>query len=574
VKAVVKVLMKKLEAKGVHIQSTSIPKFNEHPHQWQLNTLLFLIGSIGFLAFVMGAVLVSQLMAAIMAAQVRQIGIMKAIGGSQWQIFSMYIGMLLMIGLLAGIPAILLAINTGKAFATFVAAKLNFDILTTSLPISTYLLLLIVSLLLPVLLSFSTILKGTLMSVKSALSDYGISQNRVVSQKTMFKKSVLPDTVLLGIRNLQRNPKRLVITVLAMAFGVAIFSTGFNVRQSLWQLLEKQRNEMKYDVQVVLKKSVAPQKCEALFSQTDNIQQIETWVGGKGEIQSKLISTDEGAGVVALPYATNMVNMNIVAGRWLKKGSEIEIVMNQQAWSLYNNPAVDSLLNLRLGEKTIQTRLTGIVEQFERPKIYIDLTEYNTIANPEQLVNTIVFLAKDNDYRKVIALKKSIEKSLESSDLKILYVMSRAERVKIIYDHLDIILTIILILSFMVLLVSAIGMTSAMGISISERTREIGVMRAIGATPGKVYSLFLTEGFISNSISVILGLLLSFPLSQLTAIFFGKLMLGEQAILQYAFSFQGFVITIITTLFFGWLASRIPARQAIAISTHQALSYE
>ena len=63
---------------GITANKTTIPKFNSHPHQWQLNTLLFLEGSIGFLAFFMGAVLVSQLMASVLAKQIRQIGILKA----------------------------------------------------------------------------------------------------------------------------------------------------------------------------------------------------------------------------------------------------------------------------------------------------------------------------------------------------------------------------------------------------------------------------------------------------------------------------------------------------------------
>jgi ABC-type antimicrobial peptide transport system permease subunit len=117
-------------------------------------------------------------------------------------------------------------------------------------------------------------------------------------------------------------------------------------------------------------------------------------------------------------------------------------------------------------------------------------------------------------------------------------------------------------------------MASATGINIWERTREIGVMRAIGATPKMIYALFVNEGMITCTISILLGLLLSYPLSQLASVFFGKLMLGEGSVLQYAFSPLGFLITIIVTLLFGWLASRIPAKSAIKISTHKALSYE
>ena len=82
------------------------------------------------------------------------------------------------------------------------------------------------------------------------------------------------------------------------------------------------------------------------------------------------------------------------------------------------------------------------------------------------------FVAKDNDYQKVIALKKSIEKAIAPSRLDIAYVMSQAERVKIIYDHLNIILSVLILLSFLVLLVSAVGMASATGINIWEPPRK------------------------------------------------------------------------------------------------------
>ena len=83
---------------GITANKTTIPKFNSHPHQWQLNTLLFLEGSIGFLAFFMGAVLVSQLMASVLAKQIRQIGILKAIGASRSKVFQIYVAMVLVSG--------------------------------------------------------------------------------------------------------------------------------------------------------------------------------------------------------------------------------------------------------------------------------------------------------------------------------------------------------------------------------------------------------------------------------------------------------------------------------------------
>ncbi|HET6363915.1 MAG TPA: ABC transporter permease, partial [Nitrospirota bacterium] len=132
---------------GITVDTVKIPKFMEHPHQWQMNTLLFMEGSIGFLAFFLGAVLVSQLMAAILARQIRQIGILKAIGASQYQVFQIYLAMVLILGVISGVIAIPLAVKSGYGFAYFVADVLNFEVLTVALPHQMYAGLIITSLL-------------------------------------------------------------------------------------------------------------------------------------------------------------------------------------------------------------------------------------------------------------------------------------------------------------------------------------------------------------------------------------------------------------------------------------------
>jgi len=574
VKKVADALTKDLAAKGVVISSIEVPKFNQHPHQWQLNTLLFLIGTIGLLAFIMGAVLVSQLMKAIMASQVRQIGILKAVGASQYQVFLIYIIMLLLMGLTAGVLAIPLSVSTGKAFSYFVAGKLNFNILTTTVPFYIYSWLIVASLFLPIILSISTLFKGTGISVREALSDYGISQN-IKAAELKYLQKIGSSMFILAVRNSLRNSRRLAVTILAMALGVAIFSTGFNVRQSLWNLLSGLKQELRYDVQVVLNQQIPREEALRPFKSLENVKVIEMWNGGRGEIQSKVLSTDKGAGIVALPYNTNLLKVKIKDGSWLTKPSnEVEIVMNQQAWDLYYQPKVGSMVALTFRDRNFQTRMVGIAEQFEKPKVYMDQNQFDSMFNPDHLINSLMFVASDNNYDKVIKLKKDIENAIVPTDFNVLYVMSQAERVKIIYDHLNIILSTIVILSFLVLVVSAIGMASATGINIWERTREIGVMRAIGATPKKIYGIFLNEGMIVSTLSVLLGLLLAYPLSKLAAVFFGNLMLGKEVVLQYAFSPLGFWITLVVTILFGWLASRFPARSAIQLPTHKALSYE
>ena len=154
-----------MKARGIYAKTVKIPELNEHPHQWQLDTLLLLQGGIGLLAFFMGAVLVSQLMASVLAKQVRQIGILKAIGATRRRIKGIYVSMTLVLGIAAGLIAIPLAVWSGFAFSYFVSSKINFEILTQHIPLNVYVLLVVLSLALPVGLSWSAIRRGANVSV-------------------------------------------------------------------------------------------------------------------------------------------------------------------------------------------------------------------------------------------------------------------------------------------------------------------------------------------------------------------------------------------------------------------------
>jgi putative ABC transport system permease protein len=560
-----------LGSSGVVAREVTIPKFNEHPHQWQLNTLLFLEGAIGFLAFFMGLVLVSQLMAAILASQIRQIGILKAMGATRFKVLQIYLAMVLALGVLSSTVAVPLAVKSGYAYANFVSDILNFEVLTRTLPFSFYVAIIAIGVLLPVLLSLPALLKGTRISVLNALNDYGIGREAGPSGKVVGRLPV-PGWLALAFRNTLRRKGRLAVTVATMALGVGIFYTGFNIQQSLKSWLAGVSSSMKHDVQVVLSEQLPAEEALKYFEGLDNVGRIETWNGGRGAMQSGIVATDEGVGIVALPRSTDLVAFESIEGRWLKDSPEPEIVMNREAAAFYGGGEVGSYQTIRVKGRELRAKLVGIVDELDAAKVYMDEGLYDGIANPGHRINSLMFVARDKRYDKVLDLKRDIEQAIESSDLKIHSVTMQAEWMKIIYDHLYVILVSIVFLAMLVLVVSAMGMASATSINIMERTREIGVLRAIGATPGIIERLFVSEGMIVSAVSIVIGLLLSWPLSIAASRFFGNLILD--APLRLVFSHPGFVITLIATIAFGWLASRIPARKAVKVSTREALSYE
>jgi putative ABC transport system permease protein len=117
---------------------------------------------------------------------------------------------------------------------------------------------------------------------------------------------------------------------------------------------------------------------------------------------------------------------------------------------------------------------------------------------------------------------------------------------------------------------SLLALLNTLAIGVIERTREIGMLRAIGAQRGQVRRMVLAESLLLAGIGTALGLL-------------GGLYLGYVLVLglstggfpvEYAFPYVGLIVAIATGLLFGVLAALLPARQAAQLDIVHALRYE
>ncbi len=98
----------------------------------------------------------------------------------------------------------------------------------------------------------------------------------------------------------------------------------------------------------------------------------------------------------------------------------------------------------------------------------------------------------------------------------------------------------------------------AMSINVLERTREIGVLRAIGASSRAVTQVFILEAVGIGVLSWIIGAALAIPMTQGLNAAVGGAMLGQP--LTYAYSMQGLWLWLAVVLVLSVLASFIPAR--------------
>ena len=112
---------------------------------------------------------------------------------------------------------------------------------------------------------------------------------------------------------------------------------------------------------------------------------------------------------------------------------------------------------------------------------------------------------------------KALEDRFKQSGLKISSTRTHAQLNSNIADQFNIIVIFLSIMAVVMTIVGGLGLMGTMSINVLERTSEIGVLRAIGASNGAVQQIVIVEGLIVGLLSWLFGSLLALPISKLLA---------------------------------------------------------
>jgi len=604
IRSVAEAVKKVVESRGHPVRQVDIPTPGKHPHAEIMGLLLLALASFGLFVLVLSGVLVVNLLTALMASQIRQIGIMKVIGGTRRQIATIYLGQALLLGIAATLISLPAGMLGSRWLCRYMAVFLNFDINSFAIPASIYALVVAIGILVPLLSAAYPVWKGSGIPVREALADYGVSGNTFGT--TPFDRALagvrgLGRPVLLAIRNTFRRRTRVALTLLTLALGGLFFLVALNLRASMIHTLDRMFAVRKYDLSVGLGAMHPFEKIERAARGTVGIVQAEGWITTEGRLTPREpeASTAAGAGgahvpgkmsglhgdgggagaggerfaVIALPPDTKLLKLDIARRRGLQIDDDEALVVNTALAAKVREMRVGKTVQMRLGPAETSFRVVGIArEPFSPPVAYISKSYIEQRGNHSGMANSVRLVLDKTDPASIESVKTGLDRNLEREGVRALSSSSTSESRYGFDQHMVMIYVGLIIMSCVIGMVGGLGLMTTMSLNVLERRREMGVLRAIGASPAAVWLIIVAEGTLIGALSWAIAVLAAWPL--------GKV-LGNHLIqaafntgLDFTFEPRGILIWLSVSIALSALSSFLPAWRASRGSVREALSYE
>ena len=557
-----------IESRGHEVWRVDVPAPGKHPHSELMGLLLLAMSSFGLFVLVLSGILVVNLLTAMMASQVRQIGVMKAIGGTRSQIARIYFSQALFLGIAAVLVSWPLGVIGSRALCRYMAMFLNFDIGSFAVPIWVYLLVGLVGIAAPLGAAAFPVWKGTAAPVRVALADFGLSQTSFGSSRidrALARGGGMFRPLLFAIRNSFRRRARLTLTLVTLAAAGLFFLAALNVRASMINTLDRMFGARKFDLSVTLREAYDNERLQRAISTTPLIKRAEGWFTTEGSIG------DERFPVVALPDDMQLLELEIVDGRKLAPGETDAIVINNALAGGSAKLRVGQTVSLQIEGVQKNWRLVGIAREAFSPAVgYVSLSA----LQPQQpaRVNSLRVALERADEDSIETVKASLDQNLEAAGIRARGSSSKAENRFAFDQHMLMIYEFLIVMSAIVGGVGGLGLMTTMSLNVLERRRELGVLRAIGATPGIVLLMVIAEGLVIGVLSWIIAALLAWPVSKIVGDgLIGMIFHGG---LDFRFEPAGLLIWLAVSVVLSAVASFVPAWRASRLTVREALAYE
>jgi putative ABC transport system permease protein len=552
------------------------------PAESILNALFLLLGLLGVIVVILGIFLVYNSISAIVSQQVSQIGVMKAIGASSGQVVWSYLLLVLTYGVLAALISIPIGAAAALGLQGFFADFLNLEIYEVRVDTTAVMVQVAISIIAPLLAALFPLLSGMRITVREAIGSYGLNGSASSLDRLVAKAVRVPYTILLTIGNTFRNRRRVIIIEVALVTAGAIFMMVIGVNDATnYTFGNKLADIHNYQVTMAFDQPERAQLVEGVAGSLADVAAVESWLvlpgSARPAAQLEAAVTDARITLFGQPAETTHYEAEIEEGRWLRPEDTNAVVVSQQVANEKEWLVGDVITLEDQNGRTLDVEIVGtLFDPATNSSVHLPLSTMQRELRYTGQTNTIWVQTTAKDAATQTAVAERLEAALEQKGISVSPSSTFGEKTiagitEGAGEGFAIILNLLAVMAIVIALVGGVGLSGILSLSVLERRREIGVMRAIGASSWQVIRLFVGEGMLLGLISWLIALPLSIP----TAYFFTtqglSLALNQQLVYQFTPAGAGLWLVIITML--AIFASALPARGASRISVRESLAY-
>jgi putative ABC transport system permease protein len=561
-----------IENQGFKIVRTNVPPPAMHPHDRQLKAILSILMVFSCIILILSSVVIANMMNGFLARQTKQIGMMKAIGGSTQQISRLYFGFISSMILVAVPLGWLLSFPMVKIFTTFISNQLNFSVLNSFSPLWLSVLQVFVCMVIPLLFGMLPVQKAMKKTVLSALNNVDLKTGTTTFWKSLGNYISRP--LLLTIRNTFRQKRRFWLTMSSLALGGAAYMASFNVQSAWKSTIAAVEAKQRYDIDVKLFNAVPISQFDSLVKNIPTIENYEAWSSIKTYIKYDDNTESMRFELSGMPENPQFYTPTIQEGQALDTHSDDkEIVATRSLIFLEPRLKVGDNVKLRIDNQFIPFKLVGITYEADaEPTFYASKATIDRIRQTSSLaahfrLNT----TQKRDAAQSVVLKQ-IETGMTQKNWSIRLTKEAHVLEQNFKDHFTIIVNMLLVIAFFLASVGFLGLSSTLSMNVLERMKEFGMMQACGATSRQIGQLILTEGLIMGLLSWLLAIVIALPISygMDTAIGNVGLLKPLDFIINWVAIFGWLGIILLVSVVVGLF----PAYQANRVSVREILSYE
>lgn len=556
-----------LDRRGVPHNAPTIRDPENYLGKRELDALFVLLTVFSGVGLVTSGFLVANTLAAMTAEQVGEIGVVKAIGGTRWQVLTIFLIAALMYGILGTLAGIALGAIGSWQLLRYIGALLNLDIQFAVAP-EGIALGAAVGIGVTIIGGLIPSIAGTAIRVKDALEAYGITatygQGRV--DRLAQKIVALPPLAAMSLRNLARRKARSLITMLVIAIAVATSLAAQSTSTSVDTAIDDLFRTFLADAWASLDQWVGT-NFASNFLMVDGVTQAETWSFGDAWVGTAR------ARLWGVPADTQLYAPRLVAGRWLNPGDTDAVVVSTDL-ALERKLRVDDFIEIEIGEVRRDFRIVGITID---NSIFLGSTVAGKVFVPENVVERMqnregwaTFFALRFDAHDPATVEKRLGELQAKFKRYQLGTGSSYREVRGAKEQSRVLSLALYAMSLIVGAIGALGVLNTLTLNVLERRREIGVLRALGTEDSHLVQVFLTEGLALGLGGWLVGIVIGYPLGQILL----NLMKAVLFHIDYIFTPQMVFASLLFALTLSTIASLAPALGAARLRVGQVLRYE